>query len=284
VTTTYLAAYDTEEDACRRALPQIVKIHERHAMPATFFIANRILPGHERDLRALLDNPFFEIASHTHSHDLLAPHSRGPGIATVSDRQLPDEIHGSKRRLEDCFGRPVTGFRPPWGYAEGLRHAPRVLELLASGGYRYVSSVLWGPGETLPALFCPPCTYADSGYPDLLEIPSCGWHENILKEAVVALEDVLPTDPPFPGAVPSRKLQSPEEEAAFNRLFIDRAVDLGMPHVTLVWHPWSLGRFDPEMRMLDQTFAYIRERRMLAATFQDFVASLPVTSARQASG
>ena len=47
MTTTYLAAYDTESAECRAALPQIVKLHERHAMPATFFLVSGIVPGHE---------------------------------------------------------------------------------------------------------------------------------------------------------------------------------------------------------------------------------------------
>lgn len=272
--TTYLAAYDTENvDTCLPALPRIVEMHEKHAMPATFFIATHLLPRHSAALKALLDRPLFEIASHSHEHELLATHSRSVN-PPIDAAKLPDEVLGSKQRLEDLFGRAVTGFRPPWGYGEGLRHAPRLLELLDQGGYRYVSSVLWGENDTLPAPIQPAFTYAAQGYPRLWEIPSCGWHENVLKKAVVMLKDVSAPVAPFPGAIPPGPIATPEEEFALNRLFIDRAVEVGNPYVTLVWHPWSLGGFDPEMRMLDQTFAYVRERGLPASTFGAYAGTL----------
>jgi len=271
--TTYLAAYDTENPLCHAALPRIVAMHERCAMPATFFIVSGIVPGHETELKALLDHPLFEIASHTHTHELLATHSRSAS-PPVPDSELPNEVLGSKKRLEDLFGCRVNGFRPPWGYGDGLKHAPRLLELLHEGGYRYVSSVLWGPGDTLPAIIQPSYTYAAQGYPDLREIPSCGWHENVLKRAVVMFEDVKAPSPPFPGAIPARHFQSPEEEFALNQIFIDQAVNVDNPHVTLIWHPWSLGGFDPEMRMLDLTFRYVRELGLPCSTFGEYAATL----------
>lgn len=271
--TTYIAAYDTENPKCHAALPRIVEMHEKHAMPATFFIVSGIVPGHEAELKALLDNSLFEIASHTHSHELLATHSRSVD-PPVPEHTLPDEILGSKRRLEDLFGRTVAGFRPPWGYGDGLTRAPRLLELLHEGGYRYVSSVLWGPNDTMPALIQAPYAYAAHGYPGLWEIPSSGWHENILKRAVVLFEDVMAPAAPFPGAIPAGLFRSPEDEFALNRVFIDRAVQVGNPHVTLVWHPWSLGGFDPEMTMLDLTFSYVRELGLKCSTFGEYAKTL----------
>jgi hypothetical protein len=53
-----------------------------------------------------------------------------------------------------------------------------------------------------------------------------------------------------------------------NKLFIDRAVALGLPYVSPIWHPWSLYRFDPAMRMLQLTFAYVRELGLEATTFE----------------
>ncbi|MHB9108629.1 MAG: polysaccharide deacetylase family protein [Armatimonadota bacterium] len=271
--TTYLAAYDTENPNCHAALPRIVEMHEKHAMPATFFIVSGIIPGHEAEMKALLDNPLFEIASHTHTHELLATHSRSEN-PPVPVHTLPDEVLGSKQRLEDLFGRRVTGFRPPWGYGDGLKHAPRLLELLDEGEYQYVSSVLWGPNDTMPALVQPAYTYAAQGYPQLWEIPSCGWHENILKRAVVMLEDVIAPSAPFPGAMPAGLFQSPEDEFALNRVYIDQAVQVGNPHATLIWHPWSLNGFDPEMRMLALTFGYVRELGLPCRTFGEYAKAL----------
>jgi len=51
-----------------------------------------------------------------------------------------------------------------------------------------------------------------------------------------------------------------------------------MPQVSLIWHPWSLNRFDPEMRMLDMTFRYVRERGLALGTFADLLHDLETTS------
>jgi hypothetical protein len=53
-----------------------------------------------------------------------------------------------------------------------------------------------------------------------------------------------------------------------NRLFIDRAVELGLPYVSLIWHPWSLRRFDAEMKMLQLTLAYVQELGLEPTTYE----------------
>ncbi len=46
-----------------------------------------------------------------------------------------------------------------------------------------------------------------------------------------------------------------------------KAVERNNGHATLVWHPWSLLRFDPGMRMIDLVFRYVRDIRLPATTF-----------------
>ncbi len=129
--------------------------------------------------------------------------------------------------------------------------------------------MLWGPDTTLPALFEKPFAYVDEGHPDVWELPGHGWHENLLKahNLTVQVRRIVAWPSPFPAAVPLRPITTPEEEFAINKLFIDRAIDLGLPYVSLIWHPWSLDRFDPAMKMLQLTFAYVRERGMAATTY-----------------
>ena len=43
-------------------------------MPATFFIVGKALEPTQRDTVPLLDDPLFEIASHTYSHKMLRDH------------------------------------------------------------------------------------------------------------------------------------------------------------------------------------------------------------------
>ena len=64
-------------------------------------------------------------------------------------------------------------------------------------------------------------------------------------------------------------VQTPQEESGVRRLFIDRAASDGLEYVSLVRHPWSLGRFDPPMRMLELVFDRVVRRGMTFARLAD---------------
>ena len=273
--TTYIAAYDTEAEGCLDALRKILPLHERFDIPATLFIVARLLDEQGDAYRELLaDHPQVEIACHSYTHMLLRDH---PVCGTAGPpEQYEREIIDSKRRLEDHFGRPVVGFRAPVSFDDGLRGAPDLVGLCDRAGYGYTSALAWGPGCTLPALIADPFTYAEQGAPDLWEVPPCGWHDNVLKEGNSSLDPLdLQADPnPYPETTVTGYVATPEEEAGLDRKFIDRAVEAGAPHVSLIWHPWSLGRFDPEMRMLELTFQHVRDRGLPASTFAAYVETL----------
>ena len=74
----------------------------------------------------------------------------------------------------------------------------------------------------------------------------------------------------MPEAIPDGFISTPEEEFAINRVFLDKAASERHSFVSLIWHPWSLGSFDPEMKMLDLTFAYVRKEGFTPCTFADF--------------
>ncbi len=267
--TLYIAAYDTESPACLAGVRKIVEVHRRHRMPATFFLTGKALEANPQEYRDLLADPLFEVASHTYSHRMLQDHPFcGPA---VSEPEIRDEVLLGKEWVERVFERPCLGMRPACGFVHGLRGAPSLLALMHEAGFRYVSSVLWGPLYSLPAPLNPPFAYDQEGYPDLWELPGHGWHENLLKgNNQWGPTRILLFPPLVPEAIPADYVKTPEEEFAFNnRPFIDRAIAGGLPHVSLVWHPWSLNAFDPDMRMLDITFAYVRERGLPTGTFAD---------------
>jgi peptidoglycan/xylan/chitin deacetylase (PgdA/CDA1 family) len=270
--TLYIPAYDTESDYCLAACKKIVEVHRRYEMPATFFICGRLLEESPREYRALLDDPLFEIASHTYKHRSLRDHAFcGPA---VSEQEIREDIFLGKEWVEKVFERPCLGMRPGCGFSHGFSGAPNLLQLVREAGYSYLSSLLWGPLCSLPALLKPPFRYEADGFPDLWELPGHGWHENILKgnNNWGALR-VLLFPLPMPAAIPTDYVKTPEEEFAFNnRLFIDQAVADNQPHVSLIWHPWSLNRFDPDMRMLEITFQYVREHGLEVGTFADLYA------------
>jgi peptidoglycan/xylan/chitin deacetylase (PgdA/CDA1 family) len=266
--TRYIAAYDTESPACLVACRKIVEAHRRHDMPATFFIVGKTLEESRQEYVALLDDPLFEIASHTYSHKMLRDHPICGPAASPEQREI--EIRRGKEVVEDAFGRECVGVRPGCGFSNAMRGATEELQHMASAGFGYVSSQLWGADYSLPAPIDPPSTYAADGFPDLWELPGHGWHENILKNATkVASRRMTLWPPERPAAIPDAYVETPQEEFAVNRVFLNAAADEGAPFASLIWHPWSLHRFDPDMAMLDLTFQYVRSQGLQPCTYDD---------------
>lgn len=268
--TRYIAAYDTEAAGrCLAACKSIRAVHEQFDFPGTFFIVGKRLQEEGEEYRAVLgDVPNFEIASHTYSHIILRDHpfcGLTPDLATREQ-----EVRLGKECVEQTFQRPCVGLRPGCGFFNALRGDQWLLDTVADAGFGYVSSLLWGPDTTLPALLTAPFTYADDNHPALWEMPAHGWHENLLKahNLTVEVRRIVAWPSPMPEAIRLGPISSPEEEFAMNKLFIDRAIELGLPYVSPIWHPWSLNRFDPEMKMLKLTFAYVRELGMEATTYE----------------
>jgi peptidoglycan/xylan/chitin deacetylase (PgdA/CDA1 family) len=273
--TTYLAAYDVEAADCLDALRAILPLHERFDIPATLFLVARRVDDQADEYRELLaGHRRVEIASHSYTHMLLRDH---PVCGPAGPRdQRPREIVDSKRRLEDVFGCDVRGFRAPVSFEDGLAGDSELLALCDRAGYRYVSTLAWAPGTTLPALVREPFAYAEQGFPDLWEVPPCGWHDNVLKEHNSPHNplDWQISPHPYPEIQIDGYVETPEDEAALNRKLIDRAVRIDALHISLIWHPWSLHRFDPEMRMLERTFEHVKALGLPVSTFADYVKTL----------
>ncbi|MBT3343074.1 MAG: polysaccharide deacetylase family protein [Gemmatimonadetes bacterium] len=266
MTTHYIAAYDTESPRCLAACERIVAVHERHDMPATFFITGKTLEAHPNEYRQLLDHPLFEVASHTWSHKSLRDHPFcGPA---VPPEQIIEEISLGVEMVERVFERECVGLRPGCSFEHGLAGAPEVLQPAAAAGLKYVSSLAWGPDYSLPAPLNQPRTYAADGFENLWELPCHGWHENLLKNHNKWGARRLTLWPPdMPEAIPAGFLETPQEEFAVNRVFLERAASDGLAFVSLIWHPWSLAAFDPDMEMLDLTFTHVKAIGLTPTTY-----------------
>jgi len=280
--TIYVAAYDVESPTCLEGVRTIVQRHEQHEMPATFFMVAATLEWNREEYTALLgDHPLFEIGCHTYTHMPIVDTPEFGKAGPVE--RFPHELVDSKCVLEDAFGCEVIGFRTPVGTLTGIGEVLEALKLLDQAGYRYVSSLAWGPCWSLPAPPRRPFTYAEQGYPNLWELPPCGWHENLLKgnnRCGPRRLLLFPTGLDVP--IPRDYIQTSEEEFEVNnRPFIDLAVAQEMPLVSLIWHPWSLNMFDPKMRMLDMTFRYVQERDLLVATFAEVAQQLEQSTSEE---
>jgi len=267
--TAFVVAYDTErQGACLKACRKIAEVHRRRGVCATFFIVGRLLESEGAAFKELLDEPeLFEIASHTYSHRMLKNHPIcGPA---VGPEEIHKEIFLGKQRVEDCFERACVGIRPGCSFDNGLTDAPGPLSEVAAAGLGYVSSQAWGPHYTLPAPLAEAYTYGPQGYPRLWEFPCHGWHENVLKGHNATPARLLLWPPLYPEVQRSGYVQTPREEYEVNRFFMDRAVADGMEYVSLIWHPWSLERFDASMSMLEMCFDHAVERGLPFARFDD---------------
>ena len=266
--TYYIAAYDTESPNCLAACRKIVDVHRRYEMPATFFIVGKTLEANPTEYRKLLDDPLFEVASHTYSHKMLRDHPFcGPA---TTDEQKREEIFQGKAVVEGIFERQCVGLRPGCGFDKGFMGAPEVLRLFQAAGFGYTSGLLWGPDYSLPALITEPFNYASDGFPELWELPGHGWQENLLKNNNRWGSRRLTLWPPeIPEAIPPSFVSTPEEEFAINRIFLEKAVSESKTFISLIWHPWSLHKFDPEMRMLELMFTHVRQIGLEPCTYAD---------------
>jgi len=264
----YIAAYDTESPACLGACRKIVKMHHKYEMPATFFITGKTLEANPDEYYKLLNDPLFEVASHTYSHKMLRDHPLC-GRA-VPEEQRYEEIVRGKLSVEKVFERPCIGIRPGCSFPDGMKGAPELLRVVSEAGLHYVSSVAWGPDYSLPAPLNQPFNYASDGYHNLWELPAHGWHENLLKNNNRWGARRLTLWPPLmPEAIPPNFISTPGEEFGINRVFIEKAISEDLLFVSLIWHPWSLNAFDPDMKMLDLTFDYVREVGLKPCTYAE---------------
>jgi polysaccharide deacetylase len=264
--TRYIAAYDTESPGCLDACRKIVEVHKRFEMPATFFLLGKTLDANPAEYRRLLDNPLFEIASHTYSHQMLRDNDFCGSAVSLDERRK--EIFKGKETIERVFERPCIGLRPGCGFDNALKGVPEVLALVQKAGFQYVSSLLWGPDYSLPALLREPFTYDADGFPDIWELPGHGWHENLLKDHNRwGPRRLTLWPPPFPEAIPNSFCKTPHDEFKVNQVFLDKAIETEKSYVSLIWHPWSLHQFDPEMKMLELTFTYVQKRGLKTCTY-----------------
>jgi len=242
-------------------------------MPATFFMLGRTLDANPAEYRELLDDPLFEIATHTYSHRMLRDNEFcGPAVSLGEKRK---EIFKGKDAVERVFERPCIGLRPGCGFDKALQGEPKVLELLRQAGLQYVSSLLWGPDYSLPALLREPFNYKDEGFPEIWELPGHGWHENLLKDHNEWGPRRLTLWPsPFPEAIAGGFCKTPKEEFEVNRVFLERAIETDKSFVSLIWHPWSLKKFDSDMKMLELTFAHARRLELKPCTYAQLYKSV----------
>jgi peptidoglycan/xylan/chitin deacetylase (PgdA/CDA1 family) len=89
---------------------RLLELHAEHDIPACFAVVGSVaLPGerpyHDPAQVRRIHEAGHEVGSHSHRHEWL------PGL---NGKALRETLRSSKDALEQCIGRPVTSFVPPW--------------------------------------------------------------------------------------------------------------------------------------------------------------------------
>ena len=268
--TKYISAYDTESlEHGVAAVARLVALHRKYEIPATFFIVGRLLEQDGPNYRALLDDPLFDVQSHSWSHRILKD-SRPHGPA-VSLEEMEVEVAQGKHWVEEVFERECIGLRPGCGFENGFQGVPERLEILRRHGIQFVSADLRGPLDTIPNDMQQAYTYQADGYGDIWEIPGHGWHDNVLKSWTGHITYFPPL---YDFAMPSKQPKTVVECFAQEGRWLEHAVAIGLDFVSLVQHPWSVMRFDEGMGTIELLLIRARELGMTFTTYLDYYREL----------
>ena len=238
--------WDTWLEETLASITQITRILKKHEVPATFFIVGKVIERAGQDLSDLLNDSFlFDIGSHTYSHmEILSTHSE---VINQFKREL---IKTSKLILKH-FDKEPLGFCAPGGFYRGLRGHPEQLRILWDHGHRFIRTDGVGPPEQpMPALFTQPYWHTQDGFPDLLEIPATGWHCNLLFNTGNQSDGWEPSPGFVDGTILSKLPTTIEEGFQARRKEFQHAIDNNLTYGPAM-HPWSVYRFDPELKHLE---------------------------------
>lgn len=264
--TEYLFAYDLESpDKCVEAAPVLAKLHEKYEVPATFFVVGKVLEAKGKELVSILgDSPLFDLQSHTYSHRLLRDNlMHGLGISL---EDLRTEIELGKKLVEDVFERPCIGVRSGCGFFRGFQGQRDRLTVIASCGVGFLSTDLRGPADSIPGGLGQAYWYDEEGFPDLLEMPGHGWHDNVLKEGW-GIGLILAWPRYMTWGIPNRPVRTPEEELEVQGTWIGEAINCDLDYVSLVYHPHSVYRLSSECKTIELLLQHVLALGMTTTTY-----------------
>ncbi len=257
---TMLIGYDVEwwgeEDVTRRFLRQVRRMHDELGVPATLFIVGRTLERWVEDFREIASDPLFDLQQHTYSHKLLKTVyiEDGRSVRVVRGAGLDEircEVGRTSELLREHLGMECIGLTGPWCYYRGLRDRPDVLEVLWEEGIRFTRTDGRNERDWHPvSMDLQPYWYEPLGFPDMLEIPTHGWHDNTLRQEVLGWDDL---DGYFEAVRP----------------YIERAAERDEVF-SLCQHDWSSVRDDPEMSATERLITHALERGVRIVTCREY--------------
>lgn len=252
--TLYREALDL--DTPSKGVAIIRELHSRLDLPATLYICGKTLLHALEEVRPLRFQPLFDIEQHTYSHILFRDIHYTPATGehlhyrAATLEAIEAEINQTSQLFERYLGFRPLGLRTPFGYYQGLKGRPDLLEVLDRAGIRFVSSFGRNEQGGQPTPWVQPYTYREEGYPHILEIPFQFWL------------DVLWYD--------TYGWDRWEEFKAVLKKTVDYVAERN-----LVWgtcfHEWVLVKNrEPKTRVVENFLRYAKEREVPILSYRDF--------------
>ena len=272
----YVAAYDTEGvypwwDKARRqkgfsytpehiaeflnGVRAVADVHLQRGAPASFFLVAKMLELCGPELRAILDNPLFDIQCHTFTH---------PNLKELGDDKaaLRYELGDAKKLIEDTFGREVNGLTAPGGYSDGFR-GPSCRSGGDVGGRLPLRAQCWlGAKRDLP----PPCSISLSGMPRMASPNS--WRRLPMPGTTTSSPaSRLPSTGrrSCPGPYPT---EMPRDAQGVYQAYapgIDYCTQQDLLYYMPIFHPWSIYRIDKQAAQIGLLLDHARQKMELTS-------------------
>jgi len=253
---TLLIGYDVEyvvpDGTTSAFLDRVVAVHERHEAPLTLFLLGETILQNVPSIQRAATSPLVSIGQHTYSHSLLRPLRIDTGtsvtdLPAASPDRIGDELGRTSALIREHLGLACPGLTAPYTYHHGLQGHPELLAVLAANGIRYVRSDGRDERGYQPAPATQPYWYDADGFPDLLELPTNGWHDCVVREDVLGWDDV--------DGYADLVCEQLDEAAAADRVH------------SICAHDWSSVRADPDLTHVDRILGHARSLGMEIGTY-----------------
>ena len=211
---TMLLGYDVEsrekrEGITRKFLETAREMHNRLNVPATLFIVGQTLEQNVEAFQSIAQDPLLDLQQHTYSHQLLKTLHIDDGetiriVLGVTPEKSREEVRRTSDLLKKHLDVDCIGLTGPWTYYRGLRDRPELVRMVWEEGIRFVRTDGRNEKDWHPvSLDLQPYWYdefpfwrpqnektAPSPMPAVLEIPTHGWHDCVIRPEVLGWEDV----------------------------------------------------------------------------------------------
>lgn len=245
-------------------MKKIVKTHTNKKSHFTIFALGKMAeePRVFEYLTYIINNDkynrYVDLQQHGYSHILVKKHfiKGNP----VSPKIMDEEISKTNKIIKEIKGENPIGIRIATGFYNGLKGEKERLEILRKNGIKFVSSDLRGPNDQYPApwknllgKFRQPYFYEEEGFPEMLEIPTQGTID-VLMKGISKLSKTKPM--PL------------QEELKYYITNIDYASKNHLNY-SLIFHPWAIAYNDKNLFILNKLLNYISKKGIPILSYFD---------------